>query len=192
MHYTKITQIDKGWSSYIWLAKDEKGKEVILKEVREKSPRKDLCEREGKMLALANSVGVGPKLIEVNEKENFVIMERINGQEFLRWLNTKEFRGVTKNELYEFLKELYRQLLLLNTINLSHNQISGGRNILVTELLNNKGERKFIPTIIDFETAKIKIPPKKTKNLGQANDYFFQNKFGFAAKKVREKLNLVF
>lgn len=190
MNYTKISKIDKGWSSYIWLAKSEKGTEVILKEEREKSPRKGLCEREGKMLALANSVKVGPKLFEVNEKENFVAMEYIKGQEFLRWLNKKEFENVTKKEMYEFLKEIYRQLLRLNKVNLSHNQVSGGRNILVTETYNEKKERKFVPTIIDFETAKIRISPKKTKNLGQADDYFFQNKYGFAARKVREKLEI--
>jgi ferredoxin len=72
MKYTKINQIAKGWSSYIWIVKDSKGKEFVLKEVREKSNRKNLAEREGKMLLLANSVGVGPKIKEINYKENFV------------------------------------------------------------------------------------------------------------------------
>ena len=53
MKYTKIKQIAKGWSSYIWLVKNKKGEEFVLKEVREKSPRKDLANREGKMLFIS-------------------------------------------------------------------------------------------------------------------------------------------
>ena len=69
MKYTKINRIAKGWSSYIWTIKDTKGKIFVKKEVREKSNRKNLAEREGQMLSLANSVGVGPKIKEINYKK---------------------------------------------------------------------------------------------------------------------------
>ena len=193
MHYKKIKQIAKGWSSYIWLAEivdgKEKGKVVALKEVREKSPRKNLYEREGKMLALANSVGVGPKLIEVNAKENFVTYKFVKGKRLLDWVLDEEFEtNVSKEQLYFFIKELYKQCLTLDLIGLSHNQLQGGKNILVTKRRTN-GNEKFFPVIIDFEKASLK-EINNTRNLGQIESFLLYNPNGMVAKKVREKMIL--
>jgi predicted Ser/Thr protein kinase len=100
----------------------------------------------------------------------------------------KKFDDVTKKELYELIKELYEQLFLLDKINLSHNQLQVGKNILVQEKIIN-GERKFFPTIIDFEKATLK-KNNKTKNIGQIESFLFYNPHGIVAKKIREKLNL--
>jgi putative serine/threonine protein kinase len=196
MNYKKIKQLAKGWSSYIWTAQDENGEELVLKEVREKSPRKDLANREGKMLSLANTVGIGPKIIEVNYEKNFVAMEHIKGEKFFDWAmnegncKNKEFeKEVTKKELYNFIKELYRQCLALNSIGLSHNQLQIGKNILVKETIGKNFEKKFIPVIIDFEKATIK-EPSNTKNEGQIFSMLFYNPNGAIAKKIREKMNL--
>ncbi len=191
MEFKKITQLAKGWSSYIWLVRGEDGKEYALKEVREKSPRKNLAEREGKMLLLANKVGVGPKVVEVNYEKNYVIREFINGKNFLNWISEEGFeKEVTPEELYDFIKELYKQLQALDSVNLSHNQLEGGKNILVeekTSVLN--GKRKFFPVIIDFEKSSVK-ENNHTKNIGQIESMFFYNPHGMIAKKIREKLNL--
>jgi len=189
MKFLEIKQIDKGWSSFIYLVKDENGKEYIMKKVREKSPRPNLYEREGNMLSLANSVNVGPKIYEINAEENFVVMEKIEGQEFIRWINSKEFENVNAEKLYFFIKELYRQLYRLDSVGLSHNQLQGGKNILVSEKINSKGEIEFIPTIIDFEKSAVR-ENHKTRNIGQIDDFFFNNPHSFVAKKMREKLNL--
>lgn len=194
MKYTKIEQIAKGWSSYIWLVKAQssKGEDCaqmppgwtgVKKEVREKSNRKNLAEREGKMLKLANSIGVGPKLIEINFEENFVVMEYISGKKFLDFVFTKEFDEMKKEELYDFLKELIRQGLLLDEIGLRHNQLQVGKNILV-----NEKHGKYIPVIIDFEKGSLKENCKN--NFGQLASFLFYNPNGAIAKKIREKLNL--
>lgn len=191
MKYHKISQIAKGWSSYIFLVKNKKGKEFVLKEVREKSPRKDLANREGKMLLLANSVSVGPKVKEINFKENFVVMEYIKGQKLFDWVLSPNFdEEVSTLELYEFVKELYRQLNKLERIHLSHNQLQIGKNILVKRTTNSKTHSaKYIPVIIDFEKSTIK-ENNHTKNIGQIEAMLFFNPNGAIAKKVREKLNL--
>jgi putative serine/threonine protein kinase len=193
MQYTKINKIAKGWSSYIWLVKiingKNKGKIFVLKEVREKSNRKNLCEREGNMLALANTVNVGPKLIQKNEKENNVVMEFINGIKFLDFVQSKEFENITKKELYEFIRELYFQCMLLDSIGLTHTQLQVGKNILVKKI-NTKGKTKFVPIIIDFEKSSIRTD-HKAKNIGQIESFLFYNPNGFVAKKIREKLDLV-
>ncbi|MGI6589825.1 MAG: hypothetical protein ACOX1V_04160 [Candidatus Iainarchaeum sp.] len=191
MKYTKIKQIAKGWSSYIWLVKNKKGEEFVLKEVREKSPRKDLANREGKMLLLANSVGVGPKVKEINFEKNFVVMEYIKGEKFFDFILSKRFEGeITQTQIYELIKELFRQLYLLDTINLSHNQLQIGKNILVKQIFDKeKKVIKYYPVIIDFEKATIK-EKNCTKNLGQLFAMCFYNPNGIIAKRIREKLNL--
>ena len=211
MNYKKIKQLAKGWSSYVWVIQDEYGKDLVLKEVREKSPRKNLAEREGKMLALANKVGIGPKIIEVNYEKNFVAMEYINGKKFFDWVmnegacKEKNFeKEVSAKQLYEFIKELYKQCLTLDSIGLSHNQLQIGKNILV-KVINpkktplgknmktpeeNRFEKKFVPVIIDFEKATIK-EPLHTKNEGQILAMLFYNPNGAIAKKIREKMNLI-
>lgn len=192
MEFKKITQLAKGWSSYIWLVKGEDGKEYALKEVREKSPRKNLAEREGKMLLLANTVGVGPRVVEVNYEKNFVVREFINGKNFLNWISAEEFeKEVTPQELYDFIKELYKQILALDSVSLSHNQLEGGKNIMVEEKNDPLiGKRKFFPIIIDFEKSSIK-ENNHTRNIGQVESMFFYNPHGMIAKKIREKLNLI-
>ncbi|VVB74225.1 Uncharacterised protein [uncultured archaeon] len=191
MQFKKITQLAKGWSSYIWLVRGEDGKEYALKEVREKSPRKNLAEREGEMGLLANKVGVGPRVVEVNYEKNFVVREFVNGKNFLNWISSEEFdKSVTPQELYEFIKELYRALLALDSISLSHNQLEGGKNILVEEKVDALSKkRKFVPVIIDFEKASVK-ENNHTRNIGQIESMFFYNPHGMIAKKIRAKLSL--
>ncbi|MFA6269568.1 MAG: hypothetical protein WCW13_02960 [archaeon] len=190
MKFTRITQIAKGWSSFIWLIKNSRGKVFVLKEVREKSPRKDLANREGKMLSLANSVGVGPKVEEVNFEENYVIMEHIRGQKLFDWVLSDEFKSeVTAQELYDCVKELYRQLYALEKVHLSHNQLQVGKNILIKRGVDKSGEAKYTPVIIDFEKSTIK-ENNHTKNIGQVDAMLFFNPNGALAQRVREKLNL--
>ena len=191
MQYKKIKQIAKGWSSYIWIVKDSCEEEFILKEVREKSPRKDLAEREGKMLLLANSVGVGPIVKEVNFEENFVVMEYVKGTQFFDFVLNKNFeKEISAKQIYQCIKEIYRQLLLLDKINLSHNQLQIGKNILIKKVFNEKTkETKYTPVIIDFEKATIK-ENNHTKNTGQLFAMCFFNPNGAIAKKIRDKLNL--
>lgn len=184
MDYKKIKQIAKGWSSYIWLVSLANGKKAVLKEVREKSPRKNLAEREGKFLKIANSVGVGPKLIESNLKKNYILMEYIDGNCLRDWIF--EEKRISKKQLYFFIKELYKQLLSLDSVQLSHNQLQVGKNILVqTKIVS--GKKLFFPIIIDFEKSTLK---QKTKNIGQIESFLFYNPNSAIAKKVRKILQL--
>jgi predicted Ser/Thr protein kinase len=207
--YKKIKKIAKGWSSYIWIV-EKAGKKFIRKEVREKSNRKNLAEREGKMLKLANTVRVGPKLIEINFEKNFVIMEYVKGKKFLDFVSSTEFEQTNSEKIYDLTKEIYKQCLALDKIGLTHSQLQVGKNILVTKkIINDKNDfkkinyntnkknnnenqnRKFelFPTIIDFEKASLRTDGKE-KNIGQIESFLFYNPNGFVAKKIRKKLNL--
>ncbi len=184
MKYTKIRKIAKGWSSYIWLAKDSKGKKFAIKEVREKSNRKNLAQREGNTLALANSIGIGPNLREINYKKNCVVYDFVEGKNFLKFAEGGGIEKNPKKEIYAFIKELIRQCLLLDSIGLRHTQLQVGKNILVT-----KKDGKIFPVLIDFEKASI-TSEKKEKNFGQITSFLLYNPNGFVARKIRKKLTV--
>ncbi|MDD3159790.1 MAG: hypothetical protein PHQ98_02385 [Candidatus ainarchaeum sp.] len=182
MEFIKLKQIDKGWSSFIYLVKEKTTNKIyILKETREKSNRKELAKREGSMLSLANSVGIGPKIKKIDYENNGVIMEYIKGKEISKFI-FEDFEKITKYQLYELIKDLYRQLYKLDKINLSHNQLLGGKNILIT-----KKRKNYFPIIIDFEKSNLK---EKTKNIGQIDSFLFYNPNSEIAKKIREKLEI--
>jgi len=190
MKFKRIKLIAKGWSSYIWKIKLENGTICTLKETREKSNRKNLAEREGKYLTLANSIGVGSKIIEINFKKNYVIYKFVNGITFLNWVFSSEFEIATKKEVYDFIKDLFRQVIALDSIGLRHTQLQVGKNILVTKKITKNGEEKFVPTIIDFEKSSIDFDKRKEKNFGQIASFLLYNPNGKIAQKIREKLNL--
>jgi putative serine/threonine protein kinase len=140
--YKKIRLVSKGWSGLIWLVENNSKKNFVKKEMREKSNRPDLALREGTKLKLANKFGIGPKLKEINFEKNFVIMEYINGEKLLDFVQSKSFDKLEKKELYEFIKELLRQCLILDSNGLIHTQLQVGKNILVT-----KKQGKIFPII---------------------------------------------
>ncbi len=186
MVFERIEQISKGWSSNIWKIR-YKGKVCVLKESREKSNRKNLAEREGKMLSRANKIGIGPKLLKVDFEKNFVIMEYVKGDRIVDWVNSREFEKASKEQVYYLLKKLFEQVFLLDEIGLRHSQLQVGKNILVKKIIK-KRKIFYEPVIIDFEKASMK--KGKKKNEGQIKSFFFYNPNGNIAKKVRKKLNL--
>lgn len=166
-------KISKGWSSEIYLAKDSKGKKIVLKALREKSNRKDMARRESENLLLANSVGVGPKLYFSDAAAGVVGMEFIDGVPFGKWI----FSGISRHELEEFIDGLCSQAKKLDEIGLDHGQLAGaGKNILV---------RKGLPVIIDFEKASAS---RKVHNLNVVNSFLFRSKGSEVVKKVAEVL----
>ncbi|MAG18074.1 MAG: hypothetical protein CL944_01210 [Candidatus Diapherotrites archaeon] len=168
-----VEQIAKGWTSFVYLVKDSKGNFFIAKSLREKANRRDMVERESENLALANSIGVGPKLIETDFENNVVLLEFIEGRIFMEWL----FFTPKKNELEKFLKELFDQAKKLDKKGLDHGQLAGkGKNIIV---------RKGKPVIIDFEKASAK---RKAGNVNQLKSFLFVNPHSAIPKKVKEIL----
>lgn len=169
-----IEKISKGWTSYIYLVKNSKGKKFILKVLREKSTRTNMVEKESENLKLANSVGVGPKLIKFDNGNGVVQMEFIEGESFKDWIFETY---VSQKKLFSFLKELLSQGKKLDEIGLDHGQLAGkGSNILV---------RKNKPVIIDFEKASSK---RKTGNFNQLKSFLFINPRSSITKRVRKVL----
>ena len=169
-----IEKIAKGWTSYIYLVKNSKGKKVILKVLREKSNRTNMVEKESENLKLANSVKVGPKLIRFDKANGVVQMEYVAGKSFKEYIFET---NVSQKELFSFLKEILSQAKKLDKIGLDHGQLAGkGANILV---------KKNKPIIIDFEKASNK---RRVGNYNQLKSFFFISPHSAIAKKVRKIL----
>ncbi|MEM4257502.1 MAG: hypothetical protein QXU92_03725 [Candidatus Diapherotrites archaeon] len=166
-------KIAKGWTSEVFVCYLG-DKKVAMKLLRQKSNRKNMVLRECENLALANSVGVGPKLFFSDYELGFVCMEYISGVKFCDWLCSCNNKLV----LMGFIKELFRQAKELDRIGLDHGQLAGaGKNIIV---------RDNLPVIIDFEKASTK---RKVHNLKVLESFLFKSKNSSITKKVLELCN---
>ena len=166
-------KISKGWTSEIFLAMKGK-KRVVLKALREKSNRKGMALRESENLKIANSAGVGPKLIAADVDCGVVAMEYIEGVRFSEWL----YSGISGDELENFIDELFSQAKLLDCLGLDHGQLAGrGNNILV---------RGGLPVIIDFEKASAK---RRVHNLKVVESFIFRSKDSAIVKRIGKILD---
>ncbi len=104
---------------------------VALKIRRMDADRPSFYE-EGRLLRLANSVDVGPRLITVTR--NFLVMELINGLPLFRWVEQKNSRSQVRGVLHGLLRDCFK----LDAIGLDHGELSHApRNVLVNS--NGKG-----------------------------------------------------
>lgn len=158
-----LEKISKGYSSEIFLVRNARGKLFALKVEKAKSTRINMAKREAENLLLANSVGVGPKLIGFSVEESCILMEFIAGKRFCDWIETVR----SKRALEKFLEQVFKQLRVLDALGLDHGQLGGSaKNILVRKKTNK-------PVIIDFEKAST---ARKTHNLRQFLGEFFFNR----------------
>ena len=170
-----IKKIGKGYSSEIFLVED-KGKKLVLKKEKTKSPRIDMVEKECKNLYLANSVGIGPMLFAYDLENRVILMEFVDAFTFNEWL----FKHTPNRlELHAFLHELFSQARQLDKIGLDHGQLAGkGKNILVRKA-------DLAPVIIDFEKASSN---RKCHNVSQLESFLYRSKRSAITKKVAEIL----
>ena len=93
--------------------------------------------------SLANSIGIGPFLI--NFSENFILMEYVKGLNIESWYDSQ----TSDKKLLHCTNEILRQSFLLDCLNLDHGQLSRlDRHIVVSP--------DGLPTILDFETSSTK------------------------------------
>ena len=141
---------------------------VALKVRRLDADRPSFYE-EGRLLRLANSVNVGPRLFTVTR--NFLVMEFIDGLPLSKWVN----RIRKRREVKVVLKGLLEDCFKLDSIGLDHGELSHApKNVLV----NQRGEGR----IVDFESASTS---RRVANVTSLIQYFL---FGQLANKLESKL----
>ncbi len=133
-----------------------RGVEVALKILRTDADRRTM-EREGVLLAYANTVGVGPRLIRCSK--SFMITEMVSGVPLGRW---KGFNGnLDEEELCA--RNLLFQGFRLDLAGLDHGELSRpDRHILV--------QSGGTPVILDFESASVS---RRCNNLSSLVQYLF-------------------
>lgn len=146
------------------------GEKMALKIRRVDADRASM-RREAEMLRLANSVGVGPKLLDVSE--NFLLMQFIDGDLLPCWL---EKHRRAKVKVRRILREILEQCWRLDGIGLDHGELSHAPKHVI---VNAYGK----PFIVDFETASLN---RKSSNVTSMCQFLFLS--GLVATKVAETL----
>jgi putative serine/threonine protein kinase len=123
------------------------------------------------MLAKANSVQVAPSLISVSK--NFLLMQLIDGDLLLDWLDAQKEKKPLRNVLNNILEQCWR----LDNIGLDHGELSKAPKHLIVD----KTQKPFI---VDFETASLN---RKPANVTSVCQFLFTSQ-GTVAKAVAELL----
>lgn len=135
-----LAVLGKGYAGVVVLARRD-GVQVALKIRRMDSQRSSMKE-EAALLELANSVGVGPKMLDASR--NFLIMEFVEGVRIGSWMSSLKGAGsvgILKGVIRKVLEECYR----LDKIGFDHGELS---NITKHVIVSEAG-----PVLIDFESS---------------------------------------
>lgn len=145
------------------------GKVPVALKIRRMDADRPSFFEEGRLLRLANSVDVGPRLITVTR--NFLVMELISGLPLFRWVERKNSRSQVRGVLRGLLEDCFK----LDMIGLDHGELSHApRNVLV----DSKGRW----CIVDFESASTS---RRVANVTSLIQYFL---FGQLASKLGGRL----
>lgn len=151
----RVRVLGKGYAGIVILGRKGR-KQVAVKARRTDSPRASMAP-ESKLLKLANTAGVGPKLFGTSR--NFMVMEYLEGERIATWAAQLGGAGSAKR-----LKGMIRSVLCdchrLDCIGLDHGELSTiTKHVIVT----GAG-----PRIIDFEAASTGRRPSNVTSATQA------------------------
>jgi len=137
--------------------KSRMGRKVVAVKVRRTDANRLDMDHEARMLRLANTVGVGPKLLA--QSKNFLVMEFINGIPLHRWVTLLPKSGC-KRRVRNVLTRLLDECFSLDQIGLDHGELSEApKNVLVD------GDDR--PRIVDFESASNQRRPSNVTSIAQ-------------------------
>lgn len=145
---------------------------VALKIRRADADRATMAD-EARLLRLANSVNVGPRLIAATK--NFLVMEFFDGLPLFKWVDGlgTESRSEVKRVLSQLLVECFR----LDGIGLDHGELSHApKNVLVS--------RRGRACIVDFESASA---TRRVANVTSLLQYFL---FGKISRRIRGAIHI--
>lgn len=144
------------------------GQRIALKIRRMDADRADLL-HEAEMLKIANSVGVGPVLIEAGK--DFLLMQLVEGAFLPDWLNATG----EKSSLRQVLGELMEDCWKLDLAGLDHGELSKAPRHVIVDVCCR-------PWIVDFETSS---GLRKTANVTAICQYLLIGG-GFTSRRVLE------
>jgi putative serine/threonine protein kinase len=164
-----VPVLGKGFVGIVVIAHLD-GKRAAVKIRRVDADRLGL-QHEAQMLAKANSVQVGPKLMGVSK--NFLLMQLIDGVLLPDWLEKPKEKDHVRKILNDILEQCWR----LDNIGLDQGELSKAPKHLIVD-------KQQKPWIVDFETASIDRKPANVTSVCQ----FLLTSGGAVAKAVAEVL----
>jgi len=166
-----IPVLGKGCVGIVLLAQTDTGK-VAVKIRRTDADRAEM-RREAEMLEMANSVGVGPRLLGFSE--NLLMMEFIEGVLLPEWVEMIGDRNAVL-KLRVVLRDIFEQCWRLDGKGLDHGELSqASKHIIIN--------RESNAYLLDFETASV---ARRVANVTSACHYLFMG--GKTAKLVEQKI----
>jgi putative serine/threonine protein kinase len=131
--------------------------ELVALKIRRLDADRPSMNDEARLLRLANTINVGPRLITATK--NFLAMQLIKGLPLFRWAeNSRPSRKAVKTVVAELLDACFN----LDSIGLDHGELSHApKNVLV----NQSGH----PSIVDFESAST---ARRVANVTSLLQYF--------------------
>lgn len=167
-HAFNLPVLGKGYVGIVTIAYRNEEKAAL--KIRRVDATRSRMQREAEMLKKANSVGVGPRLLDVSA--NFLLMQFIDGVLLPKWLEKCRKQSLVKKVLREILEQCWR----LDEAHLDHGELSHAPKHIIIE-------SRDTPIIVDFETASIN---RKLANVTSICHFLFMG--GSVAKKLTEKL----
>jgi putative serine/threonine protein kinase len=146
------------------------GQRVAVKIRRTDADRANLL-HEARMLSIANSVNVAPKLFGVSK--NFLLMQLIDGDLLPDWLEVNKEAMTVKRVLGEVLEQCFR----LDEAGLDHGELSKAPKHVIVD-------RALKPWIVDFETSS---DGRKPANVSAVCSYLFCSQ-GEVARTISETI----
>lgn len=132
---------------------------IFALKIRRRDANRESMDNEVRLTKMANSVGVGPRLL--SHTRDIIIMQHIPGEGIDEWLSGLRGRG-SAGRARELVHRLLNQCRKLDLINLDHGQLSNLRKHVVIS--------DDSPYIIDFESASTNRAPR---NVTTAAQYLF-------------------
>ncbi len=158
----------------IVIAASMDGRKVALKIRRVDADRTGM-RREADMLRKANTVDVGPNLIDATE--NFLLMDFIEGTLLPRWVEALKER--VKPRMRRVLRDVLEQCWRLDKAGLDHGELSRAPKHIIVDA-------KDKPCIVDFETASTS---RRVSNATSICHYLFMG--SQTAKAIAKRLGKI-
>lgn len=163
-----VSVLGKGCVGVVVIAYVRRGKAAM--KIRRVDADRSMMQREAEMLKMANSVGVGPRLLGVSK--NLLLMQFIDGDVLPKWLEKR----ISKTQVKAVLRSILEQCRKLDEIGLDHGELSHAPKHVI---IDKAGK----PFIVDFETASVSRRPSNVTSICQ---FLFIS--GVVAEKVARKL----
>lgn len=165
--------LGKGYVGIV--VKAQTSERTIALKIRRSDADRPSLQHEARMLARANEIKVGPKLMGASK--NFLLMHLVDGPFLPEWIRKHREKQLVQFVLNDLLEQCWR----LDNIGLDHGELSKAPKHIII----HKQQKPFI---VDFETASIKRRPANVTSI--CNFLFISgNSVSSITSEVMEKRN---